>query len=114
MICPHPLAGLDEREKRTERREVVDAAEIGSDPHAAVTILEDGVDEFVVEPSVPVGRAVVDMLETAVLGIEIHQAVIRPEHDYPRGVFDHAPHAAVRLAVLRAVAGERQPRKFEL
>ena len=111
---PAPLAGLDEREKRTERREVVDAAEIGSDPHAAVTILEDGVDEFVVEPSVPVGRAVVDMLETAVLGIEIHQAVIRPEHDYPRGVFDHAPHAAIRLAVLRAVAGERQPRKFEL
>lgn len=39
---PAPLAGLDEREKRTERRECVDAAEIGSDPHAAVTILEDG------------------------------------------------------------------------
>ena len=35
---PAPLAGLDEREKRTERLEVVDAAEIAAYPYASVTV----------------------------------------------------------------------------
>ena len=78
------------------KRAYVHGTKVMEITHAAVAILEDGVDEFVVEPSVPVGRAVVDMLETAVLGIEVHQAVIRPEQ--PPGSRRRSSHKFFRLS----------------
>ena len=71
-------------------------------------------DEFVVKPSIAIGDAVIDLLETAVLRIEVYQSVIRSEHHHPRRVFDHATYATIRFAVVGLVAGKRQSRKFEL